>query len=269
LSERRGADLTSWHYKSLKRILLSLGKYPRDERLYLIIDAVDESDDKDRKDILELLFQLCSKTACIVKVFIASRPVLEFEHSVNESGSLFYQTIRMQDMNKSDIHNFVNSFLPDFDIPNDTLSAATRYIVEHADGVFLWVRLVETVLRGYAMTGCTKGRIFDFLRSLPGELEGLYEHILEDLCKGDEADILDGIKMFEFILFAYRPLKVPEFQHALAIPNNPNARFSSLIESFEDNRIWGMKKRIIHCGRNLIETKDHGNAFFQRPSSLV
>jgi len=39
------------------------------ERLYLIIDAVDESDDKDRRDILQLLFDLCSRRKhCVLKV---------------------------------------------------------------------------------------------------------------------------------------------------------------------------------------------------------
>jgi len=263
LSERRGANLTTWHYQSLKRILLSLGNDRRDERLYLIIDAVDESYEEDRKDILDLLFKLCSKNSCTVKVFVASRPVMGFEDSANESGSLSYQTIRMQDMNKRDIQNFVTSFLPIFDLPADTLREATEYIVEHADGVFLWVRLVESVLRKYAMTGCTKEQIYAILRSLPSELEGLYNHILRDLCRGHDADILDGIKMFEFILFACRPLKVPELEHALAIPSNSDATVDSLIEYFKRNRMWGIKKRIIHCGRNLIEIKDHGIIFFE------
>ncbi|KAF8252051.1 hypothetical protein K440DRAFT_497098, partial [Wilcoxina mikolae CBS 423.85] len=258
--ERKGADLSKWHYNSLKKILLSLGNDPRDEHLYLIIDAVDESNETDRKAIFDLLFKLCSKEACTVKVFIASRPVLAFEVTANKFSSLSYHTIRMQDMNKRDIEYFVSSFLPDFDLPPDTVTEATKYIVEHADGVFLWVRLVESVLRGYAMTGCTKRRIYAVLGDLPNALEGLYGHILRDLGKGSHDDIRDGIKMFEFVLFACRPLKVPELQHALAIPNNPNEEFSSLIEYFTYNTVYGMKKRIIHCGRNLIETNVHDNS---------
>ena len=49
-------------YESLKRILLSLQDHSLAERLSLIIDAVDESDDKDKRNILNLLFNLCSET---------------------------------------------------------------------------------------------------------------------------------------------------------------------------------------------------------------
>ncbi|KAF8535211.1 hypothetical protein BDD12DRAFT_753206, partial [Trichophaea hybrida] len=257
--ERRGADLSKWHYDSLKKILLSLGNDPRDKHLYLIIDAVDESNETDRKNIFDLMFRLFSKEACTVKVFIASRPVVDFEDTAKFS-SLSYYTIRMQDTNKRDIENFVSSFLPGFDLPPDTVTEVTKYIVEHANGVFLWVRVVESVLRGYIMTGYTKRQIYDVLRSLPNELEGFYGHILRGLGMGSHDDIRDGIKMFELVLFACRPLKVPELQHALAIPNNPNEEFSSLIEYFTYNTVYGMKKRIIHCGRNLIETNVHDNS---------
>jgi Cdc6-like AAA superfamily ATPase len=44
-----------WPYDSLRKILLSFKMHPAKERLYLIVDAVDESDDDDRHDIIELL----------------------------------------------------------------------------------------------------------------------------------------------------------------------------------------------------------------------
>ena len=67
-----------WPYGSLKKILLSFTKYhPVTERLYLIVDAVDESDDRERYDIIELLRELCARRGpCVVKVFVASRPVV-------------------------------------------------------------------------------------------------------------------------------------------------------------------------------------------------
>jgi hypothetical protein len=172
----------------------------------------------------------------------------------------------MHDVNRQDIESFVNSFLPDFKIPPNTLIAATEYFVEKADSEFLWVRLVENILRGYAMKGSTKGRIFDFLKSLPRELEGLCEDILEELKSAEELDVLDAIKMFQLV-FSQRPLTIVELQHALAILYNAN--FVLFNESCEDNKIWGMEKIIIHCGHNLLETKGCGTRFPCLPPSCV
>ncbi len=53
LKEAAHSDLVGWHYASLKKVLSSLKDHPRAERLYLIIDALDESDDEDRRSILQ------------------------------------------------------------------------------------------------------------------------------------------------------------------------------------------------------------------------
>jgi len=262
-------DLNEWHYESLKKVLLSVGNHPRMERIYLIIDAVDESDDKDRSDILRLLYELCTMqghpNGCIVKVFVASRPVVEIDYHVTKLQNC--GVIRMQDMNTADIHNFIDSFLPGMDFPENILREATDYIMEHAQGVFLWVRLIRDKLIRYNMRGCTKMRIFTYLKSLPRELEGLYELILQDLCRnpdeddeGDDSDkeddVADGFKMFQFVLFVRRPLTIWELQHSLAIPDDPDVEFDPSTETFEGHKILRIKERITSCGRNLLECKD-------------
>ena len=69
--QRRREPCVAWHYESLRTVLKSLQNYPLERRLYLIIDAVDESDENDRRDVPQLLFELCSKTKhCTAKLFI-------------------------------------------------------------------------------------------------------------------------------------------------------------------------------------------------------
>jgi len=94
LQERSHFDFVERHYRSLKNVLLSLRDHPRAEQLYLIIDAMDESDNKDRREILQLLFDLCSGSKhCVIKVFVASRPVTQLEYRSSE----FHNFIRLQD----------------------------------------------------------------------------------------------------------------------------------------------------------------------------
>ncbi|KAI9764542.1 MAG: hypothetical protein M1840_008368 [Geoglossum simile] len=154
-----------WPYESLKRVFTALGNHPRVERLYLIIDAMDESNDEDRRDILKRLFSLCSKQQdCIVKVFVASRPLAQLEHRIRES----HNFIRLQDETRPDIENFARSFLgQDLGFSGDPLEKAARYIVEQAQEVFLWVYLVGKELQPYAEKGCSKNEVFKQLRSLP------------------------------------------------------------------------------------------------------
>ena len=99
-------------------IIRSLAKsHPVSERLYLIVDAVDESDAGGRIDVIEFLHELCSAEGhCVVKVFFASRPVTGLSSYSRES-----HKIKLQDANYSDILKFTTSFLDEsrIDIPPD------------------------------------------------------------------------------------------------------------------------------------------------------
>src|SRR5205085_1072168 len=59
------------------------------------------------------------------------------------------------------------------------LAQAAEYIVEHAQGVFLWVKLVGEELLAYEEEGYSEEQIFEFLKRLPTELEDLYRRMLE------------------------------------------------------------------------------------------
>jgi hypothetical protein len=272
LQEHGDSDIAEWHYESLKTILSSMRDHPRPERLYLIIDAIDESYEKDRRAILQLFFDLCSEPkACVVKVFVASRPVKELEHRISK----FHNFIRLQDETTHDIFRLARSCLEDLNLTS-LLDRATKYIVEHAEGVFLWVRLVNEELQNYVEAGPIENDIFEFLKSLPTELDLFYRRIFDKL-GNNERDFRDGMKMFRFVLFARRPLTVAELRHALGIQDNPDVEFTPSDEDFQSRipdqlgispnslaaegrrRVDPMEQRIIACGGNFLEIKEiHG-----------
>ena len=260
----QGGGHPKWSYESLKAILLSLTKnHPVSERLYLIADAMDESDDGKRGDIVEFLHGLCAaRGPCIVKVFVASRPITGLSgHSAKDC-----KMIKLQDVNSSDISKFAESFLggPVLELPPGIAQEATKYIADKAQGVFVWVNLVRETLLKYARDGCTKKEIFDFLKSLPTELEGIYQSILAGLEKGEKRDLDVGRGMLEFVIFAYRPLGLDELRQALAIQDNLDYEYSCSDESLEEELIYGIKNRIIACAGNFLEIKargDHGSYF--------
>jgi len=246
-------NVSKWPYESLQHVLSSLASHPFTKRLYLILDAMDESEENDRRKIIELLCQLCAKSqSCIVKIFLASRPISQFTHEVKKG----HHVIRLQDENEKDISEFARSFLgPKLGLPSNILNKATKYIVENAQGMFVWVYLVQQTLLKYAERGCTTNQIFNFLRSLPTELDAFYGDILRELEEREELGFKDGLRMFRFVLFTYRPLRLAELNHALAIPDDPDATFLTSDESFEGDLIHGIDKRVVYCGGNLLEIK--------------
>ncbi|KAF8248519.1 hypothetical protein K440DRAFT_679792, partial [Wilcoxina mikolae CBS 423.85] len=254
IKQKPVGDRTTLHYECLQRVLRLIGSYITTKRVYLVIDAVDESCCDDRRDILQLLFQLCTNSSCTVKVFIASRPVGELDHLI----CAHHSVIRMQDVNRVDIQIFIESFLgPELSLPMDMCREITEYLLVHCQGVFLWVRLIRDQLIEYVEQGWSKNEIFQFLQSLPTELEEMYSLILKKLESSDGRGLM-GKRMFELVLFARRPLRVLELQHALAVSDIPTISWSPPSEnSFRDNLIVGIEKRIVHCGGNLLECKGH------------
>ena len=260
----QGGGHPEWSYQSLKGILRSFAKnHPVREQLYLVVDAVDESDAGERIDVINFLLELCSaKGRCVVKVFVASRPVAGLScYSLEEN----HKTIRLQDVNYPDILKFATSFLDEsrFDIPPSNTYWALK-VAEKAQGAFIWVRLVREELLRCAREGYSENEVIEFLESLPTELEEMYKNILTRLERGTERNIVIGQKMLQFVLLTYRPLGVGELTQALAMRDNLDSGFPCSDEQFQGRLIRGMSKRIISCAGNFLEIKtqgDHGSSF--------
>ena len=93
-----------------------------------------------------------------------------------------------------------------------------EFIVKHADGVFLWVRVIGDELENYCRRGLPPNGILRFLEALPKELEGYYEYILQGLSASDKDDIRDGTRILQFCLFSHRAVELFELRDALGIP---------------------------------------------------
>ncbi|KAJ4863715.1 ankyrin repeats (3 copies) domain-containing protein [Trichoderma breve] len=241
-----------WDYQSLKRILGSLQDYySTPKRFYIIIDAVDESEETDRRDILNMLYNLCSNIKyCVVKIFIASRPVAQLEARRDQ----FLDFIRLQDETTLDISNFANSLLNGLG-----LNREVAYMIGNAQGVFLWVKLVGEELLKFHEDGYSEHDIFLMLKKLPTELEELYGVMLDKM-RTNKSCLSYGLKMFRFILFARRPLRVNELLHSLGIPDSTESdSISSLTDEIFEERVPLSERIIVSCGGNFIEIKQRND----------
>ena len=245
LSRNRTSD---WDYASLKNVLRSLQNYPCPKPIFLVVDAVDESEEDDRRDMLNLMFELCDKTKCsMIKVFMASRPVgqLDIHHD------RFRNIIRLQEQTRDDIYHFTSSFLNGLSLTY-VLAQATEYIVENAQGVFLWVKLIGEELIACHEEGFSESEIFDYLKKLPKELSELYLSMFQKMCL-KKSDLRDGLKIFRFLLFGRRLVTAQEAQQVLAISDT-----SGLVDSMPDLSFRSRippERRITVCGNNFLELK--------------
>jgi nucleoside-triphosphatase THEP1 len=98
-----------WPYETLKKTLRDCLTHPLKRKLFLIIDAMDESDGADRADIIQFLQDLSVSTdkECVMRIFLASRPINEFHlHHASRS-----HRILLQEKNREDIENCIHEFL--------------------------------------------------------------------------------------------------------------------------------------------------------------
>ena len=112
--------------------------------------------------------------------------------------------------------------------------------------------------------------MLEFLESLPRELKGYYEHILQELNARDQDDIRDGTRILQFCLFSHRAVELLELRDALGIPGEiPPSELDLTPLSWEDDRPGNIRSRLtdsvgcfveikgisgLHAGKSLTET---------------
>jgi hypothetical protein len=175
-----GFDPTPWQYDECLNALRRLATSEfADIRFALFVDGLDEC--HENHEALLRNFRELSKSPH-VKLCMASRPWVVFQHALGQCSNL-----TLQDLTRPDIEIFVKSRFendPGFKrLKIRDRSSFTKDIYNEissrSSGVFLWVRLVVHSL----LTGMRDGdRISDLqtrLKKLPSELDDLFWKILE------------------------------------------------------------------------------------------
>ncbi|KAF8850858.1 hypothetical protein BDZ45DRAFT_731282 [Acephala macrosclerotiorum] len=151
-----------------------------DIRLFLLIDGLDEYEgqQEEYEAISELLCEIGSSPN--IKICVSSRPLLVFEDAFIQ-----HQGLRLQDLTYQDIKEYVSERLGGhqrFQLiaakEPDRAPKLLDEIVDKANGVFLWVRLVvQSLIAGLR----NRDSISDLQRRLLlllADLEDLYTHMM-------------------------------------------------------------------------------------------
>ncbi|ORY00158.1 hypothetical protein BCR34DRAFT_606363 [Clohesyomyces aquaticus] len=191
----------------------------------LVIDGLDEWNPKEQSLILEdvLTFISTNSSSHICKILISSRDVPTISRiltrvtrktsyiSLNDEGTSIERAIG----------HFIEKRLSDHEDnlkeldPSAELSSQLRcMLIEKANGMFLWVRLVLDHLEEVY----SPEDLRDAITNLPSDLTDLYNRILQRICNPREPHKYERARrILKWVSFSRRPLHRLELLHGLAL----------------------------------------------------
>ena len=157
-----------------------LNHIPSSIALYFFIDGLDEF--VGDEDELIYLVRLMDQTQR-VKVCVSSRPEQVFRLGFARSPQIRLQDLNLPDLKKAAeerLHPVLVRYFPENEKDIAFLIEST---VNKAQGVFLWLELMTKSLRTGAYSADTMQELQEKLNQTPDSLEGMYQHMLNNLDK--------------------------------------------------------------------------------------
>ncbi|KAJ9249892.1 hypothetical protein DTO207G8_6372 [Paecilomyces variotii] len=185
------AAATPWQVQSANEIsdseifegfnrLIELGPVNKQRSFCFLIDGLDEFEETIQYDHRDLVKQLCKwseVSSGYVKLCVSSR-----EHSIFMNTFASERRLRLHQLTLQDMRAFSEDRLAHLAVV-EARERLVSGVVDKAKGIFLWVALVIRSIRGQWEDGASIAELEDELYSLPDELSGLYEYILNSLRK--------------------------------------------------------------------------------------
>jgi hypothetical protein len=239
-SEETGLETTTFRFHELKVAFKNLiGQRAFEKhRICLFIDGLDEyeGDSVEHWKLAENLQSWASSED--IKICVSSRPHTEFLNTFSNDPKL---RIHLHELTRGDISRFAHAMFEqdrNFDRIKDTYLDLVHDIVEMANGVFLWARLVvRSLLSGVGHRDSALA-LQQKLNAVPRGLDELFDKLLGAI---DPADRKRSDKLLLIATLNHRRVSL----NALAFSwledlEDPNFPFNSPVQGYSDEEI---KKR--------------------------
>jgi hypothetical protein len=254
-SKRQGGQLL-WSQEELRRLLrqafvtISNGRRPK--RTLLFIDALDECDEREARDIVYYFRSLADEAfaagSCLSICFSSRHyPTISIDRCPE---------ITVENQNGNDIEMFIVTRLQQSASayePSEITLLKDR-LVAKSDGVFLWaVLVVDLVLRDLD-DGKPSSEIQETIRSVPEELAALFTKLFGSL-KPNERRI--SAAMFQWLILIQRPLSGVELYHGMAFASeSPKLKIEQIEEYLKERETNERIRRFVRSySRGLIEVR--------------
>ncbi|KAL6693044.1 quinon protein alcohol dehydrogenase-like superfamily [Trichoderma pleuroticola] len=202
----------------------------------LLVDALDECVNEDMSRLLDFIFKM-STDFPFVKWVVSSR---NWSQIIDKLEGLGPQAQLSLELNADSVAGAVQIYIKQKvlhlskskEYKKDREEAVRKYLVENADGTFLWVALVcQNLQRVSAWNALST------LKAYPPGLDSFYEQMVENLAKSSEAEICKRI--LAVVTVARQPLTLQEL---IALAETPGDL---------DEKIPAIRDLIAQCGSFL------------------
>ncbi|KAF8539827.1 hypothetical protein BDD12DRAFT_909826 [Trichophaea hybrida] len=203
---------TSWSFGMLWRVFERIINDAHRGQVYILIDALDECEEKSRIMLLNKLKHLLrdpTTTTQLMKIIITSRPHIPVTSYLTDVIELPLAAKNLE----NDITAFVSASVhkqPQF--AGNLGDEVRQALIRGANGMFLWVSLILDDLKN--STNTTPRAIRERLQMLPPDLSGVYTNILRKIRTEDQKT---ATSILQWVVWAVRPLHLQELAIAIAI----------------------------------------------------
>lgn len=237
-------------------------KVPETEIL-LLIDALDECEDKSINKMLQFLTRLASPTSSCLrfKILCSGRPANFIELAFSK-----VPLLHLQDHTWQDIEDFLNTRIHEVTdhLPRDArrdriIAEIVPAVVGKAEGVFMWATVVVDDLVDLIAAGREED-LYEKIKELPPELESLYISIISKIPLRDRHHT-----------YNYLQLQGSQGDHGRDAPEN---LLAMTLASFPIDRIraplldsdrWTDETKIIACHKTKRMLRDTCSGLVKLP----
>ena len=228
-----------WPIELLKDVLREALLLVDSARLTCYVDALDERQDEDPREMIDFFDMLGSSAAAAnvsVHILLSSRHYPRIHISRCQQLILEHQS-----EHDSDIVRYIESKLQIGS--SSTARDIKSTLLRRASGVFLWVVLVVQILNEHKQRGLVH-ELKQRLDEIPNDLDMLFVEILQ----GSPSEISYTLSMLQLIAFASRPLTREEVYHAV-LYSDAQQEVTSLVDFTLDD----LEHFIVKCSKGLAE----------------
>ena len=232
-------QITATHFELVEMVEMLMQSNPR---TVLVLDAIDECNNV--RNLIEVLVKLSA--TCSTKLILFSRYNVR---NLIQSVPSRFQIAFNRDLVSKDIQTFfshaVNNLLEDALLPplSDPVHIVAQ-LVNGADGMFLWARLMVNFLNLPVLTPARRLRVITDVVS-PEGLEDMYDRILAVIEQSGTTTYSFVKRVCMWLLHVARPLETGELERALMLADRQ--------EVDHDDRIVGFESTIYLACAGLVE----------------
>ncbi|KAK4031521.1 ankyrin repeat domain-protein [Parachaetomium inaequale] len=229
----------AWRRAQLEEFICSIINKRQSKPLLLLVDALDECEDRGVRDVVGFLESLsidAAQTGVTLRICLSSRhyPNIRMRKTLE-------LTVEESEEHGRDIATYIAQRLEGHD---DDIKAKVR---EKAGGIFMWVAIVVSLLNK-AYDDSRLEAMREALEEVPADLEDVFNRLLSK----DDPNKAETIRMLQWVLLSRRPLKPEELFFAVLAGTAPE-----YTGPWDRSKITGhtIQRRITASSKGLIEAR--------------